>query len=236
MAPIISIFQGTVEVSEGSTWFSFVDHGYTEDEILAGQFCVLILEKGTENHYSFLDAINDKPHYGVEKVPLYDIAQTLAIVRDYREYETAKTHDFYSARLLDPLTYMWARSIMPRKRTRIPFEIRDELYKKYSGHCAYCGRHIEYSEMQVDHVESHYRHLGEDRIENYLPSCRDCNGLKSDYLLEEFRNVLIPECAKKAKVGANTRNERIAKAYHLSKNATNPKIEFYFEKIRKKTP
>lgn len=30
------------------------------------------------------------------------------------------------------------------KKTRIA------VYKKYDGHCAYCGRHIAYNDMQVD--------------------------------------------------------------------------------------
>lgn len=28
---------------------------------------------------------------------------------------------------------------------------REEVYRKYDGHCAYCGREIAYKDMQVDH-------------------------------------------------------------------------------------
>ena len=28
---------------------------------------------------------------------------------------------------------------------------RLKIYNKYGGHCAYCGREIEYKQMQVDH-------------------------------------------------------------------------------------
>ena len=28
---------------------------------------------------------------------------------------------------------------------------REEVYQKYNGHCAYCGREIAYKDMQVDH-------------------------------------------------------------------------------------
>lgn len=30
-------------------------------------------------------------------------------------------------------------------------KIREEVYRKYDGHCAYCGREIAYKDMQVDH-------------------------------------------------------------------------------------
>ena len=31
---------------------------------------------------------------------------------------------------------------------------RTKVYQKYSGHCAYCGKNIEITEMQVDHMKS----------------------------------------------------------------------------------
>ena len=101
------------------------------------------------------------------------------------------------------------------------------------GHCAYCGKPIAIKDMQVDHVEAHYRHHGKDEIANYLPACRDCNGLKSDYSLEEFRNVLIPECASHLKEGKRTRKGRIAVAYGLSPMKKN-EVVFYFEKGKEK--
>ena len=30
--------------------------------------------------------------------------------------------------------------------------MRQRVYDKYDGHCAYCGREIKMSEMQVDHI------------------------------------------------------------------------------------
>ena len=29
---------------------------------------------------------------------------------------------------------------------------RELVYKKYDGHCAYCGKEIEIKDMQVDHM------------------------------------------------------------------------------------
>lgn len=31
---------------------------------------------------------------------------------------------------------------------------RKKVFDKYNGHCAYCGRQIEYKDMQVDHITS----------------------------------------------------------------------------------
>jgi len=30
--------------------------------------------------------------------------------------------------------------------------MRQNVYNKYNGHCAYCGCHINYKDMQVDHI------------------------------------------------------------------------------------
>lgn len=32
--------------------------------------------------------------------------------------------------------------------------VREEVYSKYNGHCAYCGCRLEYKDMQVDHIDS----------------------------------------------------------------------------------
>ena len=31
-------------------------------------------------------------------------------------------------------------------------KLRIRVYEKYNGHCAYCGRAIQYKVMQVDHI------------------------------------------------------------------------------------
>ena len=37
------------------------------------------------------------------------------------------------------------------KKMAINKKIREAVYKKYGGRCAYCGRAIAYKDMQVDH-------------------------------------------------------------------------------------
>ena len=79
-------------------------------------------------------------------------------------------------------------------------EDRLKVYNKYSGHCAYCGREIEYKDMQVDHIIPKQRGWqyqpvkGEDVMENYNPSCRRCNFRKGILSIEQFREELKRQC------------------------------------------
>ena len=78
---------------------------------------------------------------------------------------------------------------------------REAVYSKYNGHCAYCGREIEYKDMQVDHLIPQRRataKAGRGRLpveeiepeENYMPSCRSCNHYKRAHSLETFRRYI----------------------------------------------
>lgn len=51
---------------------------------------------------------------------------------------------------------------------------RQKVYEKYGGRCAYCGKAIQYKDMQVDHVIP-LRRYGDDSLLNLNPSCRSCN-------------------------------------------------------------
>ena len=76
-------------------------------------------------------------------------------------------------------------------------KLREAVYKKYDGHCAYCGKKIAYKEMQVDHFVP-VRNGGETKIENLMPACRMCNHYKRAYSLENFRKA-IQEIPRKLK-------------------------------------
>ena len=67
---------------------------------------------------------------------------------------------------------------------------RKKVFDKYNGHCAYCGRQIEYKDMQVDHITSK-RNGGTDDISNLNPSCRLCNHYKSAEGLNAWRDWLL---------------------------------------------
>jgi 5-methylcytosine-specific restriction endonuclease McrA len=81
---------------------------------------------------------------------------------------------------------------------KISKENRLVVFLKYGKCCAYCGEDLEYKKMQVDHIEP--KHLGgKDEMENYNPSCRECNFYKSTYSIDKFKKQLstITERIKK---------------------------------------
>ena len=113
-------------------------------------------------------------------------------------------------------------------------KIREIVYAKYKGHCAYCGCEIEMKDMQVDHIVPKYRNnemwhkgeIGTDDVSNLNPSCRMCNYYKGMYSLEQFRENL------RTMLIANVRRSfdyRLALRYGLVMENIHP-IEFYFEK------
>lgn len=73
-------------------------------------------------------------------------------------------------------------------------KVREAVYQKYDGHCAYCGRKIAYKDMQVDHFQPlrawGIEDAGTDDISNLMPSCRMCNHYKRANSLETFRRYI----------------------------------------------
>lgn len=71
---------------------------------------------------------------------------------------------------------------------------REAVYRKYNGHCAYCGREISYKDMQVDHFQPlrawGIEDAGTDDLDNLMPSCRMCNHYKRANSLETFRRYI----------------------------------------------
>ena len=86
---------------------------------------------------------------------------------------------------------------------------RQAVYQKYNGHCAYCGKVIEYKEMQVDHYIpiGGYRNLlnvlpdsdPRKSKDNLMPSCRRCNHYKRAWHPEFFRQLILKLSDKLAK-------------------------------------
>lgn len=83
---------------------------------------------------------------------------------------------------------------MPRKT--ISKKLRQQVFDKYNGHCAYSGCELTMKTMQVDHIESVFNAEYWDRkevdnsIDNLMPACRQCNFYKGTYSLEVFRNQM----------------------------------------------
>lgn len=117
------------------------------------------------------------------------------------------------------------------KRKCIPKSIREVVYNKYGGHCAYCGCVLDIKDMQVDHIESVYlaelrnKEVNED-IVNYMPSCRMCNYYKSTSTIEQFRNNLSNMLMRNVRLPFDY---RLALKYGLVKEEVKP-VVFYFEK------
>ena len=66
---------------------------------------------------------------------------------------------------------------------------RQQVYDKYNGHCAYCGKVIELKDMQADHIEPKRNIIKGERVE-YNPSCRRCNHYKRAHSVETYRQML----------------------------------------------
>ena len=123
-------------------------------------------------------------------------------------------------------------------------EKRQEVYKKYGGRCAYCGEHIKYQHMQVDHIipQNRYseRHgcliVGCEKFAEYElndmvnlnPACRKCNNLKSTFMIEDFRNQLQDQIRRARKY---SNNFRTAERFGLVQVTEKP-IVFYFETMK----
>ena len=131
-------------------------------------------------------------------------------------------------------------------------QLREKVYNKYKGCCAYCGQKIIYRSMQVDHIvpQSNYdsdmmhekmrdlrvpgflKHLtllDVNHIDNLNPSCRKCNNFKSSFTLELFREELQKQVSRAKKSSSNYRR---ALQYGQIVEKEHP-IVFHFEKMLK---
>lgn len=115
---------------------------------------------------------------------------------------------------------------------------REAVYAKYNGHCAYCGKEIEYKDMQVDHLIPQRRataRAGRGRVplevvedpSNLMCSCRSCNHYKRAHSLETFRRYIeeIP-----MKLTRDNYIYKIGLRYDLIEEHPR-KIKFYFEQV-----
>jgi 5-methylcytosine-specific restriction endonuclease McrA len=101
---------------------------------------------------------------------------------------------------------------------------RGMLYQVAGGHCEYCGKKINYKEMQVDHIIPKHKG-GNNSFGNMRCSCRMCNHYKRGFTVEEYRKNL------------QTLTERLNKIYiyrvgvdHGIITENNKPIKFYFER------
>lgn len=113
-------------------------------------------------------------------------------------------------------------------------KVRIEVYNKYDGHCAYCGKKLEYKDMQLDHLiprqRERFKKYSEEEIEcfeNYMPSCRRCNHYKRAHSLETFRQM-IEEIPKK--LFRDNYIYKVGLDYGFIETHEQ-KVKFYFEQL-----
>ena len=121
------------------------------------------------------------------------------------------------------------------KRKSISKKVREAVYLKYDGHCAYCGKKLEYKEFQLDHFipkqREQFKRYTEEQLEcfeNYMPSCRRCNHYKRAHTVEYFREM-IEEIPKK--LYRDSYIYKVGLDYGLL-NSNEHKIVFYYEQTR----
>lgn len=115
-------------------------------------------------------------------------------------------------------------------------QIRQEVFRKYNGKCAYCGCELQKG-WHVDHIVPKFRNWdeqtlkgfnrerGKDTISNYNPSCPRCNKWKSTLSIEEFRREISMQIER---LKRDSPSFRMALDYGLIKE-TETKVKFYFE-------
>lgn len=68
--------------------------------------------------------------------------------------------------------------------------LRQRVFEKWGGRCAYCGKQLEFKAMQIDHITPK-QHRGDDDFDNLNPACRSCNHYKRANNLEVFRESMF---------------------------------------------
>ena len=119
-----------------------------------------------------------------------------------------------------------------QKRKAIPQKARQEVFKKYGGRCAYCGKVLSPKGWQLDHLIPVQREkwgkateFEVENFNNFMPSCRRCNHYKRAHSLETFRRY-IEEIPEKLREGNYI--YKVGLDYGLIEEHPK-KIVFYFE-------
>lgn len=120
--------------------------------------------------------------------------------------------------------------------------LREQVYKKFNGRCAYCGCELPKKGFHVDHIipqdrysEQHqclivdgrkFTDYGLHDLQNLNPACRRCNLWKRVSSLEEFRSEIE---AQKERLKNYSAGFRLAQDFGVV-ISTNDPVKFYYEK------
>jgi 5-methylcytosine-specific restriction endonuclease McrA len=73
---------------------------------------------------------------------------------------------------------------------------RKKIFSKTNGCCTYCGKLLEFSKQwHIDHIQPRAK-KGNNKQQNLVPSCKDCNLLKTDRTLDEFKEAIKKKTIK----------------------------------------
>jgi 5-methylcytosine-specific restriction endonuclease McrA len=120
-----------------------------------------------------------------------------------------------------------------QKRKGFSPKVREEVFRKYDGHCAYCGKVLTTEDFQIDHLipvarERFGQYTSEEleTFKNYMPACRRCDHYKRAHSLETFRRYIeeIPEKLHDNYI------YKVGLDYGLV-SAHKQKVTFYFERL-----
>lgn len=118
-------------------------------------------------------------------------------------------------------------------------QVRQEVFKKYNGKCAYCGCELQKG-WHVDHIKPAWHNWdsedikirlkiekGKDELDNYNPSCPRCNKWKSTFSIDKFRHEISMQIER---LKRDSSSFRMALDYGLIKE-TEIQVKFYFETL-----
>ena len=75
------------------------------------------------------------------------------------------------------------RSLLTKHRR---LKLRFQIFQRDNFTCQYCGRKVPEIILEIDHKYPESKG-GEEKIKNYVTSCRECNLGKGDCILDEFK-------------------------------------------------
>lgn len=113
---------------------------------------------------------------------------------------------------------------------KITKKLREKIFNKYAGHCAYCGCKLRKG-WHIDHLKPIKRntvgcdHPENDNVDNLMPSCPQCNINKHQMTLEQFRASVSKYLDSLNKYSVQY---QMVKKYGLLEEK-NIKVLFYFE-------
>lgn len=120
--------------------------------------------------------------------------------------------------------------------------LKEQVFLKYNGRCAYCGIDLNNEIFHLDHFIPRRRYkypelvsngtfealeVGRDTYENLMPCCVLCNSSKNDLTIEQFRDRVENRTQT---LNKNSSEYRVAKRYGTVIE-TNKNVIFYFEKL-----